>query len=258
MELAGRAAIVTGGGRGIGRGIALALAEAGADVAINYRRDEAAAKEVVKQIEGFGRRAFSAQCDVTDADAVNAMVAAVDAAFGKLDLLVSNAGIASRGQLLADTEVSEMRRVIDTHVFGAFHFFQAALPRLRKNERSDVIVISSVSPHRTPPGHGPYAVAKAGLEAMAKVLAKEERRHGMRVNIIAAGVVETDLGRRLVKFNMGDELENVVSQFPFGRACQPEDVANLCVFLASDKGSYITGHTIFLDGGDGIGAMKQG
>jgi len=257
MDLTGRTAIVTGGGRGIGRGIALALARAGADVAINYRRDEAAAAAVAKEITAMGRRSLSVQADVTDEAAVRAFVEQAAAALGGLDLVVSNAGIASRGQFLGDTELAEMRRVIDTHVFGAFHLLKAALPHLRKRQRSDVIFISSLSAHMAPPGHGPYAAAKAALEAMAAVLAKEELRHGMRVNTIAATVVNTDLGKRLVKFNLGDEIGKVQGQFPFGRVCQPEDVGNLCVFLASDRASYISGHTIFLDGASGIGVAKK-
>jgi NAD(P)-dependent dehydrogenase (short-subunit alcohol dehydrogenase family) len=256
-ELTGRAAIVTGGGRGIGRSIAIALAQAGADVAINYRRDEAAAQAVSKAIAALGRKCLVEKADVTDEAVMKAFVERTAATLGKLDVVISNAGIASRGNTLADTDPAEMRRIIDTHVFGAFHLLKHAVPHLRKNKRSDFIFISSLSPHIAPPGHGPYAAAKAALEAMSSVLAKEELKHGMRVNTIAATVVDTDLGKRLVKYNLGDEIEKVQAQFPFGRVCQPEDVANLCVFLASDKASYISGHTIFLDGADPIGVAKK-
>ncbi len=256
-ELAGRAAIITGGGRGIGRSIALGFARAGADVAINYRRDEAAAQAVGKEIAALGRKCLVEKADVTDEAATKSFVEHAAATLGKLDVVVSNAGIASRGNILGDTDVAEMRHIIDTHVFGAFHLLKNAVPHLRKNKRSDFIFISSLSPHLAPPGHGPYAAAKAALEAMSSVLAKEELQHGMRVSTIAATVVDTDLGKRLVKYNLGDEIEKVQSRFPFGRVCQPDDVANLCVFLASDKASYISGHTIFLDGADPIGVAKK-
>lgn len=257
MSLAGRSAIVTGGGRGIGRGIALALAQAGADVAINYRRDEAAAQEVAAEVQRMGRKCFAMRCDVTDQAAVREMVARSVEALGKLDLLVNNAGIVSRGNFIADTEVEDMRRVIDTHIFGAFYMTKEALPHLRKNPRGDIHFISSASPHLAPKGHGPYATAKAGMEAMARVLAREEMANNIRVNVIAAGVVETEMGRRLVRFNWGEELAESRHLFPFGRPCQPEDVGNLCVFLASQAGGYMSGHVIFLDGGDTPGVAKR-
>lgn len=257
MSLEGRAAIVTGAGRGIGRGIALTLAKAGADVVINYRRDGAAASAIAAAIKKLGRKALAVQCDVTDADAVVSMVDAAVEYLGKLDLLVNNAGIASRGDTIADTDPAEMRKVVDTHLFGAFNVLKVALPHLRQHKRSDVQFISSMSPHITPVGHGPYASAKAALETLAKVLAREEMSNGIRVNTIACGVVDTEMGHRLVKANMGETMEDARDAFPFGRVCQPEDVGNLCVFLASDKGSYIAGHTIFLDGGDPIGVGRE-
>ena len=129
MKLEGRAAIVTGGGRGVGRGIAMALAEAGADVAINYRRDEVAASETVAAIDRAGRRAFAFLADVRDSQRVEAMVARAIDTFGKVDILACSAGVASRGNYLADTDVEEMRRLLDIHLFGALHFARALLPR---------------------------------------------------------------------------------------------------------------------------------
>ncbi len=249
--------MVTGGGRGIGRGIALSLARAGADVAINYRKDEASAQEVVAEAVKLGRKALAVQCDVTDQEGVAAMVALTVEKLGKLDIVVSNAGIASRGNSIVDTEPDEMRRVVDTHFFGAFYLVKAALPYLRKHKRSDMQFISSLSAHIVPAGHGPYASAKAALETLARILAKEETPNGVRVNTIACGVVETDMGRRLVKANLGRDVEQAAEAFPFGRVCQPEDVGNLSVFLASDEAGYIAGHTIFLDGGDPLGVAAE-
>ncbi|MBM4406607.1 MAG: SDR family oxidoreductase [Chloroflexi bacterium] len=257
MKLAGRTALVTGGSRGIGRGIALALAHGGASIAISYRKEEAAANEVVKAVQGLGRQAIAVKADVTEQAAVESLVGATVAAFGKLDILVNNAGIASRGSSLADTDASEMKRLLDTHIMGAFYACKAALPHLRKNPRSDIYFISSMSPHMAPAGHGPYATAKAGLEVMAKVMAMEELKNNVRVNTIAAGVVDTEMGRRLVKYTLGDEMGKLNQKFPFGRVCTPEDVGNLIAFLASNEGGYVSGHTIFLDGGDPAGVAKE-
>lgn len=253
MKLAGRVAIVTGGGRGVGRGIALALAREGAKVAFNYRRDEAAAKQTVADIEALGSQALSFAADVTDYPKVKEMVAATAQAFGKIDILVNNAGIASRGNLVIDTDVAELERVLRTHLFGAFHFTQAVLPIMRQQPRGDIHFISSRGAAECPPGYGPYAIAKCGLEGLARVLAKEELRHHIRVNIIACGLVETDMGRRLVRGTIGVEnIKDLYPDMPFGRVLQPEDVGHLCAFLCSKEGEYISGHIINLDGGAGV------
>ena len=250
MQLEGRAAIVTGGGRGIGQGIALALAEAGADIAITYRRDEEAAKDTTAQIQQMGRRAFAFHCDVTDQERVEEMVDRVIGTFGKVDILVSNAGMASRGRFLADTDVTEMHRLLNTHLFGALHFARALLPHLRQHERSDVYFISSTTTLQNEAGHIPYATAKACLETMAMCMAKDERKHGIRVNVIAPGLVETEMGRRLMRAVRGvEDIKELYPEYPFGRICQPEDIGNLCAFLASEGGGYISGHVIYLDGG---------
>ena len=257
MKLKGRAAIITGGGRGIGRAIALAFAREGADVAINYRRDKDAAQATAAEIAAMGRKALAVQCDVTDYDGAVKMAAQAAEAFGKLDILINNAGIVSRGNTLADTPVEEMRQVVDTHLFGGFYFSKACIPYIRKNPRGDIHFLSSASPHMAPPKHGPYAAAKIAMEKMAEVMAKEEREHNIRVSSIACGVVATEMGKRLVRHTLGGDLSALGSKFPFGRVCQPEDVANLCLFLCSEQGSYISGHTIFLDGSDTIGVAKE-
>jgi len=249
LKLSGKVAIVTGGGRGIGKGIALALAGEGADIAFNYRRDIEAAKSTAGAIAAMGRRALSIQADVTDYAQVKAAVAQTVDTFGKIDILVNNAGIASRGKFVADTEADEMERLFKIHVMGAFYFIKSALPILRAQKRGDIINISSVSPFSCPAGHAPYATAKAALNALSSVLAREELGHNIRVNTIACGIVETDMAARLVRGAMGMDLKDLAKNLPFGRVCQPEDVGNLCAFLCSDEGGYISGHPVFLDGG---------
>ena len=249
MKLSGKVALVTGGDRGIGKGIALALAREGADIAFNYRKDAESAAKTVKEIEALGRKVLSVQADVTEYEQVKSAVGKALDKFGTLDILVNNAGIASRGRHVIDTEAEEMERLFKIHVMGAFYFTKDCLPALRKQPRGDIIFISSVGPHYCMAGHAPYAVAKGGLECLASCLAKEELAHNIRVNSIACGLVETDMGTRLVKGGMGVDIKEIAGGMPFGRVCQPEDVGNLCAFLCSEEGGYMSGHVVFLDGG---------
>lgn len=249
MTLEGKVAIVTGGSRGIGSGICLAMAEAGANVVICFRRDEAAAKDVAAKIEAMGRRALVWQADVSDCAKVKELVDKAIETFNRIDILVNNAGIGSSGKYISDTDVTEVHRVMNVHVFGAFHFAQAVLPHMRKQKRGDIHFISSLAARECQPGFGPYAMAKGALETMAKVLAKEELPNNIRVNVISAGLVETQMGTLLVKAKLGKDFNELSPAMPFGRICQPSDVGNLCAFLCSDEASYISGSIISLDGG---------
>ncbi len=250
MSLAGRVALVTGGGRGIGRGIALALAEDGADVAVNYRKDETAAKETVAQIEKLGRRARAYAASVESYEDDQRMVEAIVRDFGFIDILVNNAGIASRGNTVEKTDPAEMERVVRTHAFGAHYLCQLVLPSMKTRPRGDIVMISSVATLSYGPGGAPYNMGKAALEALAFTLAKEVRHRGIRVNVVAPGLVETEMGRRLAKATAGvQDIHELDASMPFGRVCQPEDVANAVRFLVSERGSYITGEKINVYGG---------
>ncbi len=250
MTLEGRTALITGGGRGIGKGISLAMAEAGADVGIVYRRDEDAARETVAEIEAFGRKAAMFKASVDDEAAVKEAVEQAVAAFGKIDILVNNAGIASRGNSVADTDPEEMRRVVGIHVFGSFYFSQAVLPVMRQQARGDIIFISSVATERNGANGAPYNIGKAGIEALAMTLAKEERPNGIRVNVLRPGLVETEMGRRLARATRGvQDIAELHSSSPFGRVGIPSDLGHAAVFLASAKGEYITGATLKISGG---------
>ncbi|HOG07698.1 MAG: SDR family oxidoreductase [Syntrophales bacterium] len=249
MQLKGRKAFITGGDRGIGKGIALALAREGADIGLSYRKNREAAETTVREIETAGRRALAVQADVTEPEQVRAAVETVLGQLGAVDILVSNAGIASRGRFIQETDPEEMLCLFNIHVMGAFHVTQALLPVLRQQPRSDIVFISSVGSHKCAAGHGPYAAAKAGLDALAMVLAKEELANRIHVNCLACGLVETDMGAKLVRGAMGAELKDISKDLPFGRVCQPADVGHLCAFLCSEKGSYLSGHIIWLDGG---------
>ena len=250
MTLEGRVALVSGGGRGIGRSIALGLAADGADVAINYRRDEEAARETVAEIEGLGRKAAAYQASIDDVEADEAMVDEVLAAFGHVDILVNNAGIASRGGSVAKTDPAEVVRVIGTHAIGAHHLCRLLVPQMRERERGDIVMVSSVATKQMAGGGAPYNMAKAALEALALTLANEEKRHGIRVNVVAPALVDTEMGRRLVKGAMGvEDIRTLDDGMPFGRVIAPEDVAATVRFLVSDRGAFITGQRIYVDGG---------
>ncbi len=250
MELEGRVALVTGGSRGIGRAIALGLAEDGADVAVNYRRDDAAAKQVVAEIERLGRRALAVAASVDDADEDAAMIERIAATLGAVDLLVNNAGIASRGRSVAKTDPEELARVIGVHALGPHHLARLVIPGMREKGRGDIVMISSVATKHHAAGGAPYNMGKAAMEALAQTLWKELRPHGIRVNVVAPGLVETEMGRRLVRATQGvEDLRDLDAQMPFGRVCQPEDVANAVRFLVSQRASYLTGETLYVDGG---------
>jgi 3-oxoacyl-[acyl-carrier protein] reductase len=247
-QLQGRVALVTGGGRGVGRAISLALAGAGADVAVNYRRDEDAAMSTVAAIEGIGRRAIAVQASIDDADADEQMVERVAGELGPISILVNNAGLASRGRSVADTDPSEAARLLATHAIGPHHLCRLVLPHMRSCDRGDIVFISSVATDHHAANGAPYNMGKAAMEALASTLAKEEQRHGIRVNTVAPGLVETEMGRRLAKAG-GADIEDLHAHYPFGRVCQPEDVAAVVSFLVGDQGSYVSGVRIRVDGG---------
>jgi NAD(P)-dependent dehydrogenase (short-subunit alcohol dehydrogenase family) len=246
--LEGRIALVTGGGRGIGAAICRGLAEDGADVAVNYRRSDADAAAVVKEIEALGRRAIAVGASVDDPDADQAMVARVVGELGGLDILVHNAGIASRGEGVADTHPDEVLRLLNTHAIGPHHLTRLALPHIRRARRGDIVFISSAATRQYTGLGGPYNMAKAAMEALAFTLAEEERDRGTHVNIVAPGLVRTEMGRRLVKAYGGD-IDMLDEASPYGRVCRPEDIADMVRFLVSERAGYVTGQRIQVDGG---------
>ncbi len=250
MGLDGRVALISGGGRGIGAAVATGLAADGADVAVNYRRDEQSAGETVRAIEALGRRARAYQASVDDAEADARMVDAVLADFGHVDILVNNAGIASRGQSVADTDPAEFERVWRMHAFGSFILSQRVLPSMRTQPRGDIVMISSVATTFMAGYSAPYNVAKASLEALARTIAKEERRHNIHVNVVAPGLVVSEMGRRLVRATRGvEEIHDLDERSPFGHVCTPDEVADIVRFLVSDAARYLTDQRLTVDGG---------
>jgi NAD(P)-dependent dehydrogenase (short-subunit alcohol dehydrogenase family) len=244
-ELSGRVALVTGASRGIGRGIALELAAAGASVIVNYRRDAEAANEVVAEC---GNGAVAIQASMSDAQDVDQLADEALERFGAVDILVANAGIASRGLSVADTDPAEVVKVMTTHTFATHRLAQRLLPGMREAGRADVIAISSSELNKMKANGAPYNMAKAALEALALSLANEEIANGVRVNIVAPGLVVTDMGAKLVKAKLGlEDMTELDATQPLGRLVQPSDVAEVVRFLCG--AAMVTGQRIVVDGG---------
>ncbi len=243
-RLDGKTALVTGGGRGIGRGIALEFAREGADVAVNYRRDADAAATTVRDVEALGRRAIAVQGDVGDWGQVEAMVAKAIAFLGGLDVAVANSGVASRYQTVAELDPKEWRRVTSVDLDGAFYTAKAVVPHLVARKGA-LIFISSIGADMAAAGGAPYHASKAAVNTLTRVLAKEVASEGVRVNCIAPGLVRSDMGKRLIDF-FG---EGLVQTIPLRRAGEPVDIGRAAVFLASDDARSVHGANLLVDGG---------
>lgn len=248
MSLNGRVALVTGASRGIGRAIALGLAADGADIAVNYRREKDDADKTVSEVKALGRRALAYQASVDSLEEDARMLAQVQSDLGAISILVNNAGIASRGQTVADTDPAEMARVVGVHAFAPFYLSKLVLPQMRGQSRGDIIMISSVATLGFAARGAPYNMGKAALEALAFTLAKEERPNNIRVNIVAPPLTDTDMGQRLAKSRGVAQIHDLDAKAPFGHVCAPEDIANVVRFLVSNRNSYVSGEKITVHG----------
>lgn len=240
----GKVALVTGASRGIGRAIALSLAEAGADVAVNYAGSEAAAAETVQQIEAMGRKAIKVKANVGTVQEVEDMFKHVLETFGRIDILVNNAGI-TRDNLIMRMKEEEFDQVIETNLKGVFNCLKAASRPMMKQRSGRIINISSVVGALGNAGQTNYVAAKAGVIGMTKAAAKELASRGITVNCVAPGFIETDMTDKL----SGEMRDKLMQQIPLARLGQPDDIAKAVRFLASEDSSYMTGQTIHVDGG---------
>jgi 3-oxoacyl-[acyl-carrier protein] reductase len=249
----GRVALVTGGGRGAGKGISELLAEHGATIAVNYRKDEAAASETVRGIVERGGTAMAFQASADDPAQCERLANEVIEAFGGVDILVCNAGIASRGRTVVDTDIDEVTRLMSINCFGPHQLCKHVLPSMRTRGRGDIVFISSITTDHFAANSAPYSMSKAAMEGLSCVLAKEERQYGIHVNTVAPGIIETDMGVRLARAMTGNreitDLRILDAVSPFGRPCQPKDVAEVVVWLCSQGAGYVTGQRIVCDGG---------
>jgi len=244
-QLSGKRALVTGGSRGIGRGIALAFAQAGADVAIGYRRERDAALAVTKEIEALGRRAASFAADVRDAQAVTEMTNGARDALGGLDVVVANAGVPTRFEPLHEVDPGYWERVIGIDLTGVFHTLRAALPILREQRSGVILSISSVAADACGANGAAYVAAKAAVNALTKMIARENASANIRCNIISPGLILTDMGQGLLEAHG----ERLVQGIPLGRLGTPEEIGRLAVYLASEDAAWITGKNFRIDGG---------
>ena len=235
---------VTGASRGIGKAIALEMAKNGADVAICYSSDGEAAEAVCTEIHALGRDAQAYRCDVSDYQQCSDTVKAAIAHFGRLDVLVNNAGI-TKDNLLLMMKEEEFVRVIATNLKGAFNMMKHAGAHFLKRKQGTIINIASVSGMMGNAGQANYAAAKAGLIGLTKTAARELAARGITCNAIAPGFITTDMTQQLTD----KQRENIIATIPLKRMGQPEDIANLAVFLASPLAAYITGEVIKVDGG---------
>ena len=239
-----KSALVTGASRGIGRSIALQLAEEGYNVAVNYAGSKEKAEAVVEEIKAKGVDSFAIQANVADADEVKAMIKEVVSQFGSLDVLVNNAGI-TRDNLLMRMKEQEWDDVIDTNLIGVFNCIQKATPQMLRQRSGAIINLSSVVGAVGNPGQANYVATKAGVIGLTKSAARELASRGITVNAVAPGFIVSDMTDAL-----SDELkEQMLTQIPLARFGQDTDIANTVAFLASDKAKYITGQTIHVNGG---------
>ena len=239
-----KSALVTGASRGIGRSIALQLAEEGYNVAVNYAGSKEKAEAVVEEIKAKGVDSFAIQANVAEADEVKAMIKEVVSQFGSLDVLVNNAGI-TRDNLLMRMKEQEWDDVIDTNLKGVFNCIQKATPQMLRQRSGAIINLSSVVGAVGNPGQANYVATKAGVIGLTKSAARELASRGITVNAVAPGFIVSDMTDAL-----SDELkEQMLTQIPLARFGQDTDIANTVAFLASDKAKYITGQTIHVNGG---------
>ncbi len=247
IRLEWKRALVTGGSSGIGTAIVRALADAGAKVAFTYRSHPEAAEVLMETLRQEGREAISVEADVSDPTAVKAVFERMDLAWGGIDILINNAGMDGERALSWETDLPSWRKVFEVNLFGAFYCASEALKRMVPQKGGVVLGISSVHEEIAWSGYSAYAASKAALGMLTKTLAQEAAPHGVRVLGLAPGAIKTPINRSVWSDPKG--LEDLLRKIPLNRLGEPEEIARLAVILVSDAASYLTGRTVFVDGG---------
>jgi NAD(P)-dependent dehydrogenase (short-subunit alcohol dehydrogenase family) len=247
IKLEEKRALVTGANSGIGAAIALGLAGAGAKVAINYVVHPEAADELVRTIKQSQGEAFAVQADVSDPKAVAEMFRQIDVAWDGIDVLINNAGIDGDRALGWETDIAAWRKVIEVNLFGAFYCAREALKRMVPQRSGVILSTSSVHEEIAWSGYSAYAVSKAAVSMLTKTLAQEAAPHGVRVLAVGPGAIKTSINRSV--WSHPESLQDLLEKIPLHRIGEPEEIARMVVVLVSDVASYVTGRTVFVDGG---------
>jgi glucose 1-dehydrogenase len=247
IRLDGKRVIVTGANSGIGQAIALALAEAGACIGINYLTHPEAAQSLVQQIVSRRGEAMALLADVSDPDAVAGMFRKVDEVWGGVDILVNNAGIDGGRALSWEGDIASWRKVIEVNLMGSYYCSREALKRMVPQKNGVVLNLSSVHEEIAWTGYSAYTASKAGISMLTKTMAQEAAPHGVRVLAVAPGAIETPINRSV--WSDPQNRKDLLDKIPLNRIGTPEEIANMVVVLVSDAASYLTGRSVFVDGG---------
>lgn len=247
IDLKGKRALVTGGSSGIGSAIANALARSGAEVALTYRTHPQAAEALVRSIKKKRGKAMALEADISDPAAVMALFRQIDEAWGGVDILINNAGIDGARALSWEADLAAWRKVIEVNLFGAFYCASEALKRMVRQKHGVILGISSVHEEIAWSGHSAYTASKAALAMLTKTLAQEAAPHGVRVLAVAPGAIKTPINRSVWSDPKG--LKDLLNKIPLNRMGEPDEIAQMVVMLVSGAASYVTGRTIFVDGG---------
>ncbi len=247
IKLDGKRALVTGGSSGIGIAIVRALAAAGAKVAVNYNTHPESAEELAQSVKQAGGEAFAVQADVSDPAAVAGMFQRLDSAWGGIDILINNAGVDGKPALSWEADLGAWQKVVEINLFGAFYSAREALKRMVPQKSGVILSTTSVHEEIAWSGFSAYTVSKAGLSMLTKTLAQEAAPHGVRVLAVAPGAIRTPINRSVWGDPKG--MADLEEKIPLGRIGEPEEVARMIAVLVSDVASYVTGRSIFVDGG---------
>jgi NAD(P)-dependent dehydrogenase (short-subunit alcohol dehydrogenase family) len=247
IRLDDKRALVTGGNSGIGKAIALALADAGAKVAITYHAHPEEAESVVQRIRDQQGEAIALQAEISNPEAIAQIFGCIDKAWGGIDILINNAGIDGTRAFGWEADIAAWRKVIEVNLLGAFYCAREALKRLVPQKSGVVLSISSVHEEIAWAGYSAYTASKAALSMLTKTLAQEAAPHGVRVLAVGPGAIKTPINRSVWSDPQG--LQDLLAKIPLNRIGEPEEIARMVVVLVSDVASYVTGGTIFVDGG---------
>ena len=247
IQVNGKRVLVTGGNSGIGEAMALAFADAGANVAVNYVANEPAAKQLVQAIVAKGRQALALKANVADEQEVAQMFAEIDRAWGGIDVLLDNAGIDGKRMFGFDAGQPDIERVVQVNLVGAFYCAREALKRMVPQKSGVVLFTTSVHQRIAWSGHAAYVATKAGVEMMMKTLAQEAGPYGVRVLSVAPGAVATPINAAVLNDKAWQQ--DLKTKVPLQRIGRPDEIASVALFLASDIASYMTATTVFVDGG---------